>query len=90
MVWSGRFYLSSLLIGCESLGVRLSFPIAEAMSQGALRGCALRFLEVRLSWRRWRVPLAVVLGLGERGVPPFPHCSGSSGVRTRLEFPVWH
>lgn len=48
----------------------LDFPIGEALSSGALRGCELRFLEGRLSWGRWGMPWAVVGGLGKRR---FPH-----------------
>ena len=52
----------------------LDFPIGEALSPGALRGCELRFLEGRLSWGRWGMPRAVG-GLGKQRVPPFPRCT---------------
>lgn len=73
-----RSLLSSLLTGCETVGVCLSFPISEAMSQGALRDCELRFLKMRLSWRKWGMPLALESGWRDQEVSAFPYCSGSS------------
>lgn len=67
-----RSLFSFLLTSYETVGVCLSFPIGEAMSQGALRGCELRFLEMRLSSKKWGMPLAVAPRWGELGGSPTP------------------